>query len=156
MNVAVTSLSEVNLKPSRRLLMVLLSGLSAACAALWLADISLLYKTLILVLLSVKGLDYYRRYISLTHPKSILGVRLLEDRWMLRFQNGWVPAFPCGEAVVTSFLMCLRLRVKGQRWPVSLILFSDGADPRELHSLRIRLMLDSQVCLNPDNYPGSE
>ena len=153
---AATSLCEVNLRSSRYLLWVLLAGLGVAFAALWLAAIPFFVKSLILVLLIARGLYYFRRYIALSHPQSILAVRLFEDRWQVRFKDGWVQAWPRGEVVVTPFLINFRLKIRGRRWPISLILMSDSACPRELHSLRIRLMLDARNCLNPDNDPESK
>ena len=143
----------MNVQSSLQLLWLLLLCLGAALVALWLADIATGIKWLAVLMLVILSRRYFVQFVSLNHPNSIRVVRLLDDRWRIKTNKGWFRAWPEGEAVVTSFLIACRMKLESQRRPVYLILLPDSAEVRELHGLRLKLMLDSHHCFNPENSP---
>lgn len=153
LSVGAISLSEVNLRPSRVLACGLLFCLSAVFAAVSFLALPVYPKILLLVLVAGFGVRYFCEFVAFSHSNSIRTVRLFEDRWRIKTNRGWFQAWPKGEVVATSFLMCCRFKLEGQRQPVFMILLPDSADVRELHGLRLRLMLDASACLNPENSP---
>ncbi|WP_422448374.1 protein YgfX [Endozoicomonas sp. ALB091] len=137
------SLCEVNVRSSRYHLVLMLICHGAACIALWLCSVWPVVK---FALAMVLALHFYRRYlqfIAQSLPTSISVIRLLEDQWRVNLAGAWYRAWPEGEIVVTSILICFKLRVEGKPHPSCLILFPDSADPVELHGFRLRLMLES-------------
>ena len=146
-------LYEVNLQPSHYLAWGLLACLAAVLAAFFLTGLPPAVVFLLFLLVTAYSVRYFRQLIVLTHPDSIRTVRLIDDRWRIKTNRGWFQAWPEGEVVATSFLMCCRFRLEGRKYPVFLILLPDSADIRELHGLRLKLMLDGNACLDPDNYP---
>lgn len=146
-------LYEVNLRPSRCLACGLSVCLVAVLAAFLLSALPHILIVFLLALTVCFLVRYGRQFIFLTHPYSIRTIRLIGDRWRVRTNTGWYQAWPEGDVVATSFLMCCRFKLEGERQPVFMILLPDSADIRELHGLRLKLMLDAGACLNPDNYP---
>lgn len=68
---------------------------------------------------------------------------MFNDQWRVQLDGEWLRAWPEGETVVTSALICFKLRVEDKHRPLYLILFPDSADPVELHAFRLRLILES-------------
>lgn len=137
------SLCEVNLQHSACHLGLAALCHGAALLALWWCSLALLAKIVLSALVAIHGHRYYTRFIVRAHPLSIAAVRLLDDQWWVRHGERWSRAWPEGEVVVTGVLITLRLSVEGLRRPLWLILFSDSADPAELHAFRLRLLLES-------------
>lgn len=141
------TLFEVNLQLSRYLLFLLLACLGAAYTALWLCALPLIIKIMIGFLVAAYAGEYYCLYIGLSHKRSIRAVRLINNQWLIRQKEGWYRAWPSGEVVVTSGLICCRMKVDGVRHPSYLMLMADSAVAEELHALRLKLMLDAHRCL---------
>ncbi len=143
MGVIKASLCEVNLWRSRQHLLLALLSHGGALLALWLAAFGWGVKALLMVVVVVHFRYYHRRFIGCRHAAAIAAIRLMGDQWRVKLGEGWFRAWPQGEIVVTSMLICFRLQVEGKRRPAHLILFADSADPDELHGFRLRLMLES-------------
>ena len=111
-------------------------------------------KVVLLALIFLYSVQYFRQFVILTHSDSIRTIRLIEDRWRIKTNRGWFQAWPERDVVATSLLMCCRFKLEGRHQPVFMLLLPDSADFRELHGLRLKLMLDANACLNPDNGPG--
>lgn len=137
------SLCEVNLRRSRYQLVLMLLSHGAGFVALWLSSILLILKYALAMALALHLYRYYLQFIAQKLPTSIFAVRLQEDQWRVNLAGVWYRAWPEGEIVVTSMLICFKLRVEGKRHPSYLILFPDSADPVELHGFRLKMMLDS-------------
>ncbi len=115
----------------------------AAIIALWLCSVWPVIKFALAMALALHFYRHYLQFIAQKLPASISAIRLLEDQWRVNLAGGWYRAWPEGEIVVTSMLICFKLKVEGKRHPSYLILFPDSADPVELHGFRLRLMLES-------------
>ena len=115
----------------------------AGFVALWLSSIWLVFKFALAIALAFHLYRYYLQFIAQKHPTSIFAIRLQEDQWRVNLAGVWYRAWPEGEIVVTSMLICFKLKVEGKRYPSYLILFPDSADPVELHGFRLRLILES-------------
>ncbi|WP_419834571.1 protein YgfX [Endozoicomonas atrinae] len=137
------SLCEVNLRSSRYHLVVMLLSHCAGFVALWLCSVWLIFKFTLATALAMHLYRYYLQFITQKLSNSISAIRLLEDQWRVNLSGVWYRAWPEGEIVVTSMLICFKLRVEGKRYPSYLILFPDSADPFELHGFRLRLILES-------------
>ena len=143
MGVIKASLCELNLRRSRQHLLLAAVSHGAALLALWLAAVGGGVKGLLMGVVVVHFCYYYRRFIVCNHPGSISAIRLMGDQWRVKLGKTWLRAWPKGEVVVTSLLICFRLRVEGRRHPSHLIVFADSADLTELHGFRLRLLLES-------------
>ena len=141
------NLFEVNLQPSRCLLLLLQACLGAAYAALWLCNLPWGLSFLVAAGLTAFAYRYYQRFIQLNHKNSIKAVRIIGDQWYIKRNSQWCRAWPKGELVVTSFLICCRLHIEGDRCPLYLILCADSAKDKELHAFRLKLMLDAHSVL---------
>ncbi|WP_366556857.1 protein YgfX [Endozoicomonas ascidiicola] len=154
-------LCEVHLKPSRYRLLISLFSHIAAMIALWLSSLSFLTAFLLTLLIMVLMVWGYRRYLCLNQAHSLSAIRLFDNQWRVRIGGQWLRAWPKGDAVVTSFLICFRLQPEGNRRSCYLVLFPDSADPIELHAFRLRLLLDGPVLFSgkhenspePTRYP---
>ncbi|MFK0570500.1 protein YgfX [Endozoicomonas sp.] len=140
------SLCEVTLRRSYYHFVLIVLCHFAAFLALWLASIWIIIKVVFAAALIIYFCWYSLRYIIFQHASSINSIRLMTDQWRVKLGEQWVRAWPEGEVVVTSMLICFRLRVEGKHRPSYLILFPDSADPIELHAFRLRLILESS-CL---------
>lgn len=143
MGVTKASLCEVNIRSSRYLLVLMLLSHVTAFIALWLCSVWPVVKFALAMGIALHLYRYYLQFIVQKLPGSISAIRLLEDQWRVNLAGTWYRAWPEGEIVVTSMLICFKLRVEGKRYPSYLILFPDSADPAELHGFRLRLMLES-------------
>ncbi|MGB1271944.1 MAG: protein YgfX [Endozoicomonas sp.] len=151
-------LCEVNTHPSRCLFLLAAGSHGTAIVALWLSSLLVLGKVLLTTVLLIHLFYFLHRYILLKHGLSVLAVRLYQDHWRVQLAGGWHRAWPAGEVVVTSFLICMKMKCEGSHRPVSLILFPDSGSAAELHGLRLRLMLDRSRLFpgGKDDCPGSE
>ena len=139
------SLCEVNLRSSRYHMGLMLLSHAAAFVALWLCSVWFIIKFTLAIVLLFHFYQYYLRFVSQKLPSTVFAIRLLEEQWRVNLAGIWYRAWPEGEIVVTSMLICFKLRVEGKRHPSYLILFPDSADPVELHGFRLRLMLESHA-----------
>ncbi|WP_257266514.1 protein YgfX [Endozoicomonas sp. ONNA2] len=148
MGVTRASLCEVTVRSSRYHLILLLVSHSAAFVALWLCSVWPVFKFALAIAVVFHCYRHYLQFIARKRPTSIAAIRLLEDQWRVNLAGVWYRAWPEGEVVVTSVLICFKLRVEGKRHPSFLILFPDSADPVELHGFRLRLMLESDALFD--------
>ena len=109
--------------------------------ALWLSSLWLIAKFALAVVLVSHCYRYCLRFITHKHCSSIRSIRLFDEQWRVLLDGRWFRAWPEGEVVVTSALICFKLRVEDKHHPSYLILFPDSADPDELHAFRLRLIL---------------
>ncbi|USE39057.1 hypothetical protein [Endozoicomonas sp. SCSIO W0465] len=114
----------------------------AAFVALWLCSVWPIIRFVLSTALALHLYRYYLQFIARKLPTSISSIRLLEDQWRVNLAGVWYRAWPEGEIVVSSMLICFKLSVEGKRRPSYLILFPDSADPVELHGFRLRLILE--------------
>ncbi|MGB0360830.1 MAG: protein YgfX [Endozoicomonas sp.] len=144
-------LCEVNFKVSRYYLMIIVLSHIAAAVAVWLASLSLAAALLLTAVLLVHlGYNYWH-YAYLRQSFGLTAIRLLDGQWRVCTNGRWVRAWPKGEVVATSLLICLKLRLEGNRKTCYLILFSDSANQAELHALRLRLLLDRSALASGQN-----
>lgn len=139
------SFCEVNLRSSRYHQALMFLSHATAFVALWLCSVWFIIKFILTIVLLFHFYQYYLRFVSQKLPSTVSAIRLQGDQWRVNLAGIWYRAWPEGEIVVTSMLICFKLRVEGKCHPAYLILFPDSADPVELHGFRLRLMLESHA-----------
>ena len=131
----------IELRPSRRLALVLLAAHLAALALLATLPVALwwLFSGAALVLLSALR--------SITHHalrRSPGSVQALEfaDRMQLRVRTrdgSWHSGCILSNSTVGVALLVLNIRIEGRRWPTHVVITSDSLDTEDLRRLRVWL-----------------
>lgn len=90
------------------------------------------------------GWLYWQRHILRTGTFAVRAIRFYQGRWRVNRGGQWLLAWPQGQAFVSRFLMCFTLRLNSidSRQSVAVVVFPDSAKPRQIHALRLRLLLD--------------
>ena len=107
--------------------------------AVGLAQLNVLSQVVLTVGLLVHGCIYGYRSLS----NHIKGVRYHHNGWQLSWAGRWYKAWPDGLALVNGRFMSLPFKVDNGQTLVMrrVLIFPDSADERQLHALRLRVLL---------------
>jgi len=133
---------QIEVKPSvfARGVFLLLTGLSLV--SLWLSGLSVIFK----VFLSIVCISYlffcWSRFITLRHSRSVTGLRWLAGRKavVVCLSNGdWIEVEAIQQRLNFPLLLGLKLKLKGQRRSVSLVIWRDSVTADHFRKLRVFL-----------------
>lgn len=137
----------LDLRPSRRLALLLGLAASAACGAMLSVPVPLWSKLAVSVTIAAAAVFHIARDAGLRMPASILAIEVSSDgtlRYLSR-RDGWCEATVRGESFVTPALTVLSLAVAEKRWARPAVLMADSGDAEVLRRLRVWLRWGSQA-----------
>ena len=91
------------------------------------------------------------RYILLTHPQAVTGLRRDASGWQLwQAAEGWQPVQLQRDSLALPGLVVLRFRWAGQRWVHGLCIPFDALEPVQHRRLRLRLKFSRRRWAAPE------
>ncbi|WP_461536986.1 protein YgfX [Spongorhabdus nitratireducens] len=149
-----TDTFSLRVRPSRLLLSCYLVIYAVSLVPLGLADLALLYKFLLAVLLGVWLKFQLRRHYFLTDVHSIEAVSFVQGEWRIRSRGQlfWCKARLLPTGWLLPWIIILPFETDRAPYRRTLILMRDSAPDTAIHRLRVLLRISAFKVTTPPSY----
>lgn len=135
---------DIHLKPSTGFISFIFSLLCFYIGAIIYSSLSMWLIILLIFFASVYGGHIIYRQGFLCANKSIVGLRLLNNKtWMLFTKNTVITGELLGESTVTNRVMILRFAIPGSWYKRTCVICKDAIDPSIYRHLLVHLRYQS-------------
>ena len=130
---------DINFRVSAQFNILLLMVILGSMLIILTLPTWILIKALLLTCTLIYGTSIFWRYGFLNSKQAVLGLKLNQDGWFLRYNSGVTGVELCGESTITLFACVLRFKLPNESKKSSCVVFNDSLKPDDYRRLVVQL-----------------